>query len=167
MLGRRPALYVNARAIIERGQGPEREVLLQLRARRGEPRTLELPGGQVDPFEGIVQALCREVQEETGLTVSTFLDELNEVRGEGADTAVECLTPSFVYQTLRGPVDSVGFFFRVEAQGELTRRGDDAEGHEWITLPELRQRSRQHPETFNWLTRGVLPFYLRAVDARA
>lgn len=164
MPGRRPAFYVDARAITERGSGPGREVLLQVRAIRGEPRTLECPGGQLDPFESIPQALRREVFEETGLTVTAFVDSPNEVRGQGPVAEVECLTPSFVDQTLRGPVDSVGFFFRVLCEGELTRHGDAAAGHEWLNLTGLRERFGAQPEQFNWLTLGVLPFYLRAVE---
>lgn len=64
--------------------------------------------------------------------------------------------PSFVYQTRRGPVDSVGFFFRVQASGDLTERGDGAAGHEWVPLGEVRRRFQDAPDTFDWLTQAAL-----------
>ncbi|UBV43857.1 NUDIX hydrolase [Deinococcus taeanensis] len=156
MFTRRPAFYVNARAIIERSGPHGREVLLQVRAKPGEPRTLEFPGGQLDPFEPITAALKREVNEETGLTITAFLDDLNLTHSTVPGGDVECLTPSFVYQTTRGPVDSVGFFFRVEATGTLTRHGDHAEAHQWVALTALRRQVDTHPAHFNWLTLAAL-----------
>ncbi|WP_158263725.1 NUDIX domain-containing protein [Deinococcus arcticus] len=148
--------YVNARAIIEREHAGTREVLLQQRAKPGEPRTMELPGGQLDLFEGITQALAREVREETGLTVTAFLDDLNRTHTVTPGAEVECLTPAFVYQTLRGPVDSVGFFFRVQATGELIRQGDHAQGHVWLPFPQVRRQLDHDPAHFNWLTQAAL-----------
>ena len=74
-----PRFYVNARAIIERQTEQGTEVLLQRREKPGQPRRLEFPGGQLDPFEGILEALRREVREETGLTVTALLDPANEL----------------------------------------------------------------------------------------
>ncbi|BBN94642.1 hypothetical protein DEIGR_101888 [Deinococcus grandis] len=153
---RRKDFYVNARAVIERSGPHGREVLLQRRVKPGQPRRLEFPGGQLDPFEGITDALTREVREETGLTVSDYLTDLRGTTTGTPAAEVECLTPSFVYQTRRGPVDSVGFFFRVQASGDLTERGDGAAGHEWVPLGEVRRRFQDAPDTFDWLTQAAL-----------
>ncbi|RJF73234.1 NUDIX hydrolase [Deinococcus cavernae] len=161
MFRQQARFYVNARAIIERPGAAGREVLLQQRQKPGEARLLEFPGGQLELFEGMTDALKREVREETGLTVTGFLDALNETRRSTRQAEVQCLTPSFVYQTLRGPVDSVGFFFRVTAEGELTRQGDHAGNHQWIALDDLRQRFDATPEHFDWLTQGALAQYLQ------
>lgn len=61
-------LGVSARAVVERADGT---ILLIRRARRStmDPGTWELPGGKVDPGEQLIDALSREVAEETGLTV--------------------------------------------------------------------------------------------------
>lgn len=157
---RQPRFYVNARAIIERETERGTEVLVQRREKAGQPRRLEFPGGQLDPFEGILNALRREVREETGLTVTALLDPANEQGHDAPGGEAECLTPSFVYQTTRGPVDSVGFFFRVRAEGELTRAGDGAAGHEWLPVATLRDRFARSPEDFDWLTQAALRFYL-------
>ncbi|MXV18459.1 NUDIX domain-containing protein [Deinococcus xianganensis] len=156
MFRRKKDFYVNARAIIERDGDHGREVLLQVRAKPGQPRTLELPGGQLDPFESIPAALRREVMEETGLTVTAFLDDPHATASSAPGGDVECLTPAFVYQTTRGPVDSVGFFFRVQASGEPLTRGDHAEAPRWVPVRDLRTQMQTCPGDFNWLTLAAL-----------
>ncbi|GGS32036.1 NUDIX domain-containing protein [Deinococcus knuensis] len=88
---RRKDFYVNARAVIERSGPHGREVLLQRRVKPGQPRRLEFPGGQLDPFEGITDALAREVREETGLTVTDYLTDLRGTTTGTPAAEVECL----------------------------------------------------------------------------
>ena len=155
-------MYVNSRAIVERRVGAEVEVLVQVRDRPGEPRLLELPGGTLEEYEPILDGLAREVREETGLEVVELLDDGGRVVWSVADgPAFECLRPAFVYQTLRGPIDSIGFFFRCRAEGALAEQGDLASGHRWIAVPELRRLMEEAPQTFTGLSQAALAFYLR------
>lgn len=50
-------IFVNARAIIERSGGGERYIVVQPRNKPGEPPSIELPGGKIEPFESLTQAL--------------------------------------------------------------------------------------------------------------
>ncbi|MFZ5827453.1 MAG: NUDIX hydrolase [Bacillota bacterium] len=155
-------LYTTARAIVEREENGQAEVLLQVRDRPGQLRRLELPGGGIARFEPILEALAREVREETGLTVTEILGET----GRMAMPQVECLTPFFVYQSLSGPGDSTGFVFRCRAEGCLTGKGDGAVGHRWIGIDELRERLAAEPESFDYIALGALAFYLRWRQAK-
>lgn len=159
-------MYVNSRAIIEREGEAGTEVLVQVRDRPGAGGVLELPGGTLEEYEPLLDGLSREVREETGLEVTEVLDDAGRlvwtgVRPDGAPGAVfECLRPAFVYQTLRGPIDSIGFFFRCRAAGTLAARGDLASGHRWLPVAELRRLLVETPQTFNGLTQTALACYL-------
>lgn len=153
-------IYVNARAIIERETQNGTEILLQVATRPRIPSSLEFPGGRLNEFEPILAALAREVQEETGLTLTRILTDPARILWESATADVECLTPFFVYQTTRGPIDSVGFFFRCAAEGELTTAGNNAVGHRWILVSTAERMLAADPEQFDWLTQAALRFYL-------
>jgi len=70
--------FVNSRAIIERFNNEDIEIVIQRRAKQDSSLKFELPGGRIDLFESLTQALIREVKEETGLDV--FEIEGNETR---------------------------------------------------------------------------------------
>ena len=155
-------MYVNARVIIEQKTTAGMKILVQVRNKPYEGRKwLELPGGRVEEFESLVSALRREVREETGLEV-TFLQGLDtRLETTSADANVECLAPFAVYQTLRGPVDSMGIYFLCHAEGQLLIRGDETEHIEWMPVKQVVQWIKDKPEKFDWVDRAGLLYYLR------
>jgi len=156
-------MYVNARAIIERDVSNRLEILLQTRNKPNELQQLELPGGQVEEFESLVQALRREVQEETGLVI-THVEGLDTiVVADGLKSKVECIRPFAVYQTLNGPVDSMGVYFRCQAEGHLLLEGDGTKAPRWVPVQQLRMWLESDPEAFGWVDRAGIQFYLRTV----
>lgn len=156
-------IYVNARAIVERTTDEGREVVVQTRARSGEREQVELPGGQVEVYESLVSALRREVEEETGLTVTEIegLDARMEVKQE-ADV-VEVLRPFAVYQTLRGPVDSMGVYFRCRAEGSLLPSGDGSKNPRWVPIERIRALLESDEASFTWVDRAGLSFYVESL----
>ncbi len=160
-------MYVNARAIIEREVDGVRQVVIQVRRKpgAGEGR-LELPGGRVEEFESLVSALTREVREETGLEVTRIEGMETRLETGSPDANVECLAPFAAYQTLRGPVDSIGVYFRCQAAGQLLETGDETEGMQWVSVRQLAERLQASPETFSWVDRAGLQFYLRSIKTR-
>jgi 8-oxo-dGTP diphosphatase len=158
-------MYINARALIEREFPDHTALLLQRRDEAGVPSRLETPGGCLEPYEGILDALRREIREETGLEIVQILDDPARAVDEGQDGATECLRPCFVYQSLRGPVDSLGFYFRCHAEGTLLERGDESKDLHWMDVRELRRLLEDSPELFNWVDRAALKYYLNAQPA--
>lgn len=155
--------YVNARAIDERQNGGETEIVIQTRNKPNEAAQFELPGGQVEKFESLTAALRREVKEETGLDVTTVEGE--ETRIDTGDInpnfVVECVRPFAAYQTVKGSFDSVGYYFRCQAEGELLAHGDGAKGARWISLAELARLIQNDPLQFINVDRAGIMFYLK------
>jgi len=155
-------IHVNARAIIERDAPGGTEIVIQIRNKPAEGgKWIELPGGHIEEFESLIAALAREVREETGLELTHIEGAATRIETRGANANVECLAPFAVYQTLQGPVDSLGMYFRCRARGELLRVGDDTEAIRWIAAREIAQWLARDPEQFSWVDRAGLEFYLR------
>lgn len=87
-------------------------------------------------------------------------DETNQTVWSDGQITVECLKPFCVYQTTQGPVDSIGFYFRCRAEGELLRRGDGSYGHRWVPVKVLAADVAAEPERFSWLTLAVLQHFI-------
>lgn len=156
---------VNSRAIIERIVNELLEIVVQTRDKVGETSTIELPGGRIEQYESLTQALIREVKEETGLDVVEIEGEDTRVDTKGIDPdyQVECIRPFGAYQTIKGPFDSVGVYFRCKAQGELLSTGDDTKNPRWISVDELRRLMNVEPLQFSNVDRAGIMFYLKSL----
>ena len=146
-------IFVNARAIIERDGKAGREYVVQRRDKPGRPKLLEFPGGTVEANEPLQQALCREVQEETGLNVVEIEGKAVEYRG--GDSTVECCEPFAVYQTTVG-LNGMGVYFRCRAEGELLQSGDGSSEIRWMQATEMGRIVDEELEQFNGITAAVL-----------
>jgi 8-oxo-dGTP diphosphatase len=91
--------------------------------RRLFPNTWDIVGGHLEPGETIEEALRREVEEETGWTVSVVLGAVGEYAYTGNDG-----------------IDRVETDFLVRVDGDLTRPRLEAGKHtecRWITQGEI------------------------------
>ena len=77
------------------------------------------------------------------------------------DTCVECLQPFAVYQTIRGPVDSMGVYFRCRAEGQLLVPGDAPEGMPWLSVQRVTELLELDAHRVSWVDRAGLKFYLQ------
>lgn len=155
--------FVNARAIVERTFNDELHIILQTRNKVGEPQTLELPGGRLELFEPILEGLKREVFEETGLKVVRVNGEETRIDtcGINPDFEVECIEPLCVYQTIKGPIDSMGMYFLCEAEGELLVNGDDTKNVHWKPVSEVKNMFEADPLQFSNVDRAGIMYYIK------
>jgi 8-oxo-dGTP diphosphatase len=157
---------VNSRAIIERTFNGSIEIVVQTRNKPGESQRIELPGGRIEHYESLVTALIREVKEETGLDVVGIEGENTRIDTVGMDPSfeVECIQPFGAYQTIKGPFDSVGVYFRCKVQGELLQSGDETKNPRWISVNELRHLISEDPLQFSSVDRAGVIFYLKYME---
>lgn len=104
----------------------ENRVLL-VRDRTTAERTWDVPGGGVDPGEGLIDALCREIKEETDLDVLGEPERLCE------------FTEYFYDVGSQSGWKSIRHFFLTSAQGtpRLAGNGDDVVEAQRFSLTDL------------------------------
>ncbi|WP_440118961.1 NUDIX hydrolase [Paenibacillus sp. QZ-Y1] len=139
------------------------EIVIQRRTKTDSSLKFELPGGRIEPFESLVHALVREVKEETGLTVYEIegIEPRIDTVGNNPEFEVECLRPFTAYQTVKGPIDSVGYYFRCKANGDLLVAGDETLDIQWIDVKELHHLFIENPLDFSDVDRAGIKFYLK------
>ncbi|MNI49945.1 hypothetical protein D3C73_1045840 [compost metagenome] len=76
---------------------------------------------------------------------------------------MECIRPFRAYQTIKGPFDSIGVYFRCKEQGELLSSGDDTKNPRWISVDELRRLMDDEPLQFSNVDRAGIMFYLKSL----
>ncbi|MFN8548902.1 MAG: NUDIX domain-containing protein [Candidatus Eisenbacteria bacterium] len=130
-------------------------ILLQRREKPDRYRgRLELPGGRVRMDESLVDAVAREVLEESGLTVRRVFPEGVE-RSDCFGASARASIPLVVAEAMTPSGLVVGHYFACEAEGEPRATVEGSE-HQWLTLDELYRRVTEAPEDFATLDRAAL-----------
>ena len=100
--------------------------------------------------------------EETGLIVTDIdgVENRIDTSSIGYSFSMECVKPFVVYQTLEGPIDSMGVYFKCKAEGKLCRTGDCTKDVRWIDIKELCSLIQTNPLLFSDIDRAGFMFYL-------
>jgi 8-oxo-dGTP pyrophosphatase MutT (NUDIX family) len=158
-------------AIVEREHDGEIEVLIQTRWKPDRDPvysgTLEIPAGGIRSYENIYEAARREVEEETGLRVTSFYPDIQTQTYAPRDDDCFAFVPFCCQQQLKGGIPRLGIVFvcRVE-DDELRPEVGAVRDISWLQLAELGQIIERQPERVFTLQLPVLDYYLRFRAAR-
>ncbi len=156
--------YVSA--IIERETDEGPEVLVQTRwrphAEWNYHNTIEIPAGVLDKgFESVLEAVRREVKEETGLEVSEIVGLEKTKTYSPKNDGSFGFRPFACAQQLTGGLPWVGFCFLCKVkEGETKYQEDETRNIRWVKKGELKKMFEESPEKFFTLHLGVLEMYL-------
>lgn len=154
-------------AIVEREINGEKEVLLQTRwrphAEWNYHNTIEIPAGVLDKgFENVIDAVKREVKEETGLDVVKIVGLEKSKTYSPNNDASYAFKPFVCSQQLKGGLPWVGFAFVCNVEeGELKHQDDETRNVKWVKKKELKDLFEKNPEKFFTLHLGTLEMYLK------
>lgn len=155
-------------ALIERKNDKgEIELLLQKRVNKNDSvyyGSLEIPAGHINKFENVYDTVRREVLEETGFTISKFIDDTQtEVFSTKDDDGAFAFKPFICQQYLKGQGWSwIGFVFRcLVEKGEIKEIDNEAAEHRWVSISELTNMITNNPNQFFTLQLPVLDYYIK------
>ena len=149
--------FLGTFAWIERGEGDHREVLLVGNERRvhgKDVETWDLPGGQVEPGELVVEALRRELQEEISVDVGDGAPEFLFVQdGERRDGDVRKHAWRSVFFAVQLP------------EGAEPKAGAEVRGLRWKKVADMPGRlvAPYHDSLKAWLEGGKSGTWVQSV----
>lgn len=153
-------------AIVERLNGNKKHILLQTRWKPDSDPvysgTLEFPAGVLDvQYESVYDAVAREVQEESGLTVKRIIGE-NPISISSDKDEVLGFSPFYCTQQIRNGKPWVGFVFLCEVEdGELKEQVGETRDPKWVDYEHAKQMVVETPEKFFSLELPALMKYFQ------
>lgn len=158
-------------AIIERKIGGVLHIYTQTRWKPDtDPTnsgTLEIPAGGIDLNEDAYTAIRREVKEESGLTITDFIDDYSSDTYVALPGNSSIVFRPFICQQSIETTDGqswVGYVFRCHARGVPNVDPHEAKEPKWMSIPELKQVLDTTPEAIFSLQLATLQYYIQVLN---
>lgn len=138
-------------AIIEKTNKGKRYILIQERHKEDggfENGMIEFPAGKVREYENILDTLCREVYEETGLRITSIRGEENMVSDTTNGYETISILPFLITQNLSGGYSIVLQTFICHAEGELLIKTNETTNIRWEEIEIVEMMIIENPQLF-------------------
>jgi 8-oxo-dGTP diphosphatase len=159
--GGEPVVVPNVAALVL-GEPDLSTVLLQRRDKPGEVvrGRWEVPGGRWRAGESAAEAVRREVEEETGLTVGT-ISSPTETFEAAPHIGIDVSEPAVVVVGVDGAYPSLHVVIECTARGEPRALSDETAEPTWWPIDGLHEALNDRPDDFVWQSRAILEAWLR------
>ena len=167
-ISKTPVIFVSS--ILERMEGNVKKVFLQT---RWKPKTspmysglLEIPGGRINNYENVFDAIEREVKEECGLKIialrSSFRGELLKINKFEQSMIFQ---PFICQQVLTKNNEGLwfGFVFLCEVEGGPKMQKGETKDPRWVNLEELEKLLDEKPENIFPHQYQALKYYVKSM----
>lgn len=163
-----PVIFVAG--ILEKMDGNVKKIFLQT---RWKPKTnpiysglLEIPGGRINDYENVFEAIQREVKEECGLKIITYRESFR-----GKSLKINQLEQTMVFQpflcqqvlTKNNGKLWFGFVFLCEVEGKTKMQKGETRNYKWVSLKELQQLLDKQPEKIFPHQYQILKYYMESM----
>lgn len=159
--------------VLERMDGNVKKVFLQT---RWKPKTsplysglFEIPGGRVDKFENVFDAIIREVKEECGLKIIAFRNSFGGGLFKVDKLEETMIFHPFICQQVLNKNDGklwFGFIFICEVEGEPKMQEGETRDPQWVSVKELEKLLYEQPEKIFPHQYQVLKYYVESMKPK-
>jgi 8-oxo-dGTP diphosphatase len=157
-------------AILVRGEGPRMKIFLQTRWKpKKSPRysgMIEIPAGNIEPYENVYDALRREVKEECGLGIKGIIDDFHSpIRKPRRGDKAFAFRPFICQQVLQtnDGLPWIGFVFLCQAKpGKAKSDSREARDPRWVSIVELQKLVQHHADLIFPLQLPALEYFLKS-----
>lgn len=163
-----PVIFVAG--ILEKMDGNVKKIFLQTRWKpkitRKYSGLFEIPGGRIDDYENVLDAIQREVKEECGLKVIRFKSSFQEKWLKLNQSEKSLIFQPFICQQVLNKNDGklwFGFVFICEVKGEPKMKKGETKDPQWISLEELEKLLDEQPEKIFPHQYQALKYYVESM----
>lgn len=163
-----PVIFVAG--ILEKMEGNVKKIFLQT---RWKPKTspiysglFEIPGGRINSYENVFDAIQREIKEECGLKIIAFRNSFQGKSFKVDQFEQTMIFQPFICQQVLANDNGrpwFGFVFICQVEGEPKTQEGETKNPQWVNLEELEKLLDEQPEKIFPHQYQALKYYVESM----